>query len=129
MNRLFITIQGRTGKSHLLNRLAELGYQVSDVNHEVKTPTGTIGMATLAWDEPTTPTATPPPAPKAKFKPGDVVTLNSGSPDMTVVDETNGEVRVIYFPETDTAAYASESQHACFPAVCLSAIPNDEAMN
>ena len=75
-----------------------------------------------------TPTATPPPAPKAKFKPGDVVTLNSGSPDMTVVDETNGEVRVIYFPETDTAAYASESQHACFPAVCLSAIPT-EAMN
>jgi uncharacterized protein YodC (DUF2158 family) len=81
------------------------------------------------WELTTPASATAPNPPKAKFKPGDVVTLNSGSPDMTVVDETNGEVRVIYFPETDTAAYASESQHACFPAVCLSAIPNDEAMN
>lgn len=79
---------------------------------------------------PTTPAPTPPatPTPKAKFKPGDVVTLNSGSPDMTVVDETNCEVRVIYFPETDSGAYCEQPLHACFPAVCLSAIPT-EAMN
>jgi hypothetical protein len=48
---------------------------------------------------------------------------------MTVVDETDGKVQVIYFPETDTAAYACEPRQAIFPAVCLSAIPNDEAMN
>jgi len=92
---------------------------------------GTFRIATLAdlkaaVATPSTPT---PPSPKAKFKPGDVVTLNSGSPDMTVVDETNGEVRVIYFPETDTAAYACEPRQATFPAVCLSAIPTNEAMN
>jgi len=77
-----------------------------------------------------TPTPTPPPPPpKAKFKPGDVVTLNSGSPDMTVVNETDGKVQVVYFPETDSGAYCEQPLHACFPAVCLSAIPNDEAMN
>jgi len=64
-----------------------------------------------------------------KFKPGDVVTLNSGSPDMTVVDETAGKVQVVYFPETDSGAYCEQPLHACFPAVCLSLIPNDEAMN
>lgn len=92
---------------------------------------GTLRIATLAdlkaaVATPSTPT---PPSPKAKFKPGDVVTLNSGSPDMTVVDETNGEVRVIYFPETDSGAYCEQPRQAIFPAVCLSAIPTNEAMN
>ena len=94
---------------------------------------GTLRIATLAdlkaaVATPSTPT---PPSPKAKFKPGDVVTLNSGSPDMTVVDETNGEVRVIYFPETDSASmtFAAQPVQVIIPAVCLSAIPNDEAMN
>ena len=91
---------------------------------------GTLRIATLAdlkaaVATPSTPT---PPSPKAKFKPGDVVTLNSGSPDMTVVDETNGEVRVIYFPETDSASmtFAAQPVQVIIPAVCLSAIPTDE---
>lgn len=84
---------------------------------------------TVETRTPTPPATPPPPSPKAKFNPGDVVTLNSGSPDMTVVDETNGDVRVIYFPETETAAFTGEPRHACFPAVCLSAIPTNEAMN
>ena len=94
---------------------------------------GTLRIATLAdlkaaVATPSTPT---PPSPKAKFKPGDVVTLNSGSPDMTVVDETNGEVRVIYFPETDSASmtFAAQPVQVIIPAVCLSAIPTNEAMN
>ena len=37
--------------------------------------------------------------------------------------------QVVYFPETDSGAYCEQPLHACFPAVCLSAIPNDEAMN
>jgi len=73
--------------------------------------------------------ATAPNPPKPKFKPGDVVMLNSGSPDMTVEYETDGKVQVVYFPETDSGAYCEQPLHACFPAVCLSAIPNDEAMN
>lgn len=76
-----------------------------------------------------TPPSPPTPTPKAKFKPGDVVMLNSGSPDMTVVDETDGKVQVVYFPETDSGAYCEQPLHACFPAVCLSAIPTNEAMN
>jgi uncharacterized protein YodC (DUF2158 family) len=68
----------------------------------------------------------PTPTPKAKFKPGDVVMLNSGSPDMTVEYETDGKVQVVYFPETDSGAYCEQPLHACFPAVCLSAIPTDE---
>lgn len=111
MNTLILSYLGLDGKIHTV-------------------PAESLGLKCATPTPPTPPAATAPtpPAPKAKFKPGDVVTLNSGSPDMTVVDETNGEVRVIYFPETDTAAYACEPCQAILPAVCLCAIPTNEAM-